>query len=80
MSDATCACPSHPGRTITDPVRHAAFHELVVEQGGPAGVVDAQSLQAHRGMRTAAPDMHSIRERHLREGKSSPGWRREASR
>lgn len=77
---ATCGCSTGPGVTITDPAAHAAWHELVVEQGGPAGRVDARSLQTARGMRTAAPDMHSIQARNERLGKSTPGWRREAGR
>lgn len=70
MTDCPC-----PGR-ITDPARHAAWHAEVVEQGGPAGLVNIDTLRAARGMRTPAPDDHRGRERNLREGKSSPGWRR----
>lgn len=49
----TCPCP---GR-ITDPQRHAAWHELVVEQGGPAGAVDVVSLSRARGHREATGEL-----------------------
>lgn len=45
-----CACPQHAGRRIVDLERHTAWHELVIEQGGPADVVDAVSLRDARGM------------------------------
>ena len=76
----TCDCPSYSGRTITDPQRHAGWHALVEQQTGiPAGsVVTARSLQAAQGWKTEAPDDHKTREKHLRSGKSAPGWRRRA--
>jgi hypothetical protein len=45
-----CPCPQRPGRTITNPETHSAFHELVIAQGGPAGLVNAETLQAARGI------------------------------
>lgn len=42
-----CGCPAD-GRIVDQDV-HDAFHALVVEQGGPAGVVNAETLQAARG-------------------------------
>lgn len=44
----TCPCPTYPGRTITDPATHAAWHALVVEQGGPDGLCDLNALVAAR--------------------------------
>lgn len=49
-----CACPATPGVTVTDRAAHDAWHSLVVEQGGPAGVVDMLSLQRARGAARAA--------------------------
>lgn len=40
------ACPC-PGR-ITDPVRHAQWHAEVVAAGGPAGIVNVETLRAAR--------------------------------
>lgn len=51
-STLSCGCPSHRGRSITDQAAHDAWHALVVEQGGPAGVVDAVTLRAARGFKT----------------------------
>lgn len=75
-----CGCPA--SSVVSDLAKHRAWHDLVTEQTGiPYGQpVDAAALQAARGMRTPAPDMHAIAERNLRQGKSSPGWRREAAR
>lgn len=73
--ETECLCPN--GNRTPE---HLAWHRLVIEQGGPAGLVNAKTLQAARGMKTAAPDMHSIQARNERLGKSSPGWRREAAR
>ena len=73
--DATeCHCPNGNRSSA-----HLAWHRLVIEQGGPAGMVNARTLQEARGMKTAAPDMHKIQARNERQGKSSPGWRRKAA-
>jgi hypothetical protein len=54
---APCGCPQHPGRSISDPAAHAAWHALVVEQGGPAGRVDVETLKEERDLAVApAPD------------------------
>lgn len=45
----SCGCPTGPGRTITDPAKHAEWHRLVLEQGGPSGAVNAASLLRVRG-------------------------------
>ena len=39
-----CRCIGRPILTA----RHTAWHELVVAQGGPAGLVNAETLQAAR--------------------------------
>lgn len=44
-----CGCPTSPARAVVDQVAHARFHRLVVEQGGPAGAVDAASVRLARG-------------------------------
>jgi hypothetical protein len=74
-----CGCPA--SFRPRSEAGHLRYHALVTEQTGiPWGdPVDAQSLQAARGMKTPAPDMHSIAERNERQGKSSPGWRRRAA-
>lgn len=59
------ACPQHPFRWI-NPI--------------PDPDRTYKALRARAGLSTEAPDMHKIRERHVRQGKSSPGWRREAAR
>lgn len=66
-----CGCPKSPGKRIHDVDRHLAFHALVVEQGGPEGVVDFASVRAMRGQTHQAPDMHKVHEKHVRLGKSS---------
>lgn len=73
--DATeCRCPNGSRSPA-----HLAWHRLVIEQGGPAGLVNAQTLRDARGMKTAAPDMHKIAARNEQQGKSVPGWRRKAA-
>ncbi len=44
-----CGCPTSPARTVVDELAHTRWHRLVVEQGGPAGAVDAHSLREVRG-------------------------------
>jgi len=44
-----CGCPVHRGRTVVDEELHAAFHALVVEQGGPAGEVRTATTRAALG-------------------------------
>ena len=55
MTAAPCGCPTGPGRSITDEARHADWHRLVIEQGGPAGLVNAETLRAARGWKTPPP-------------------------
>ena len=53
----TCQCPTYPGRRTTDELQHFSWHAEVVEQGGPAGLVTTEALQAARGHAvTAIPD------------------------
>jgi hypothetical protein len=74
-----CGCPL--GRAITSPARHEAWHALVVEQGGPAGAVDLETLQAARGFKTLAPTGETIIDVKARaSGKRASGKLREASR
>jgi hypothetical protein len=77
-----CGCPKRVGHRIRDRELHLRWHELVVEQGGPAGRVDAYTLRDARGIQTISPGSvgAKIVERNERTGKSSPGWRRKASR
>lgn len=78
---SACRCPQTPGRTITDPARHAAWHTLVVEQGGPAELVDLQALREARGPRAvSAPTETVVDERARASGKRASGKLREASR
>jgi hypothetical protein len=53
-------CPVDDLRQITDPARHAAWHQLVVDQGGPVGAVNAETLQAARGFKTVTPAAETI--------------------
>ncbi|MGZ4597438.1 MAG: hypothetical protein ACXV3V_10975 [Actinomycetes bacterium] len=55
----SCSCPQHPGRAITDPAGHAAWHQLVEEQGGPAGLVNLATLRAARGFNTPPPTVQT---------------------
>lgn len=76
-----CGCPDGPALTITDPTQHAAWHTLVVEQGGPAGAVNAETLQAARGFKTITPAGETmLDERARKSGKRASGKLREASR
>jgi hypothetical protein len=43
----TCGCPAD--RRIVDQDAHDAFHALVIEQGGPAGVVNAKTCELECG-------------------------------
>lgn len=77
----SCSCPAHPGRAVTDPAAHAAWHQLVVEQGGPASLVDLESLRAARGFQTATPTGETaLDERARKSGRRASGALREASR
>lgn len=82
MTEPTpCACPTAPGRTISDPSRHAAWHALVVEQGGPADLVDAVSLRATRGFKTETLTAETILDvKNRLTGRSVNGARRRAAR
>lgn len=52
-----CGCPTSTGRIINDVAQHAAWHRLVVEQGGSAGTVNATTLLKARGItRSARPE------------------------
>jgi hypothetical protein len=76
-----CGCQGGLASTITDPARHAAWHALVVEQGGPAGAVNAETLQAARGFKTVTPAGETLLdERARKSGKRASGKLREASR
>lgn len=73
---AECGCPVGPGRVITDPARHAAWHAEVAGQTGlETGPIDAQALRpfGHGG---GYLNDHKIRERNIKSGKSVAGWRR----
>ena len=43
-----CGCPSTS--VISDQVGHRQYHQLVVDQGGPHGVVNARTLREARGI------------------------------
>jgi hypothetical protein len=81
-STRPCGCPLGGAVPAEREAEHRAFHALVEEQTGIAWgqPLHGESLQAARGMKTSAPDGHVIAERNERQGKSSPGWRRRASR
>ena len=64
-----CGCPTtHP---LTDPERHEHWHQLVFDQGGPRGTVDARSMQQARGV-AAGP----VRARSAARPPSFLEWRR----
>lgn len=48
MTRRACGCPVVPARTVTDEAAHAAFHALVVEQGGPSGEVRTGTTRGTR--------------------------------
>jgi hypothetical protein len=76
-----CGCPTGPAHKITSQDRHDAFHALVVEQGGPAGVVNLETLQAARGFKTLTQAGETILdERARKSGRRASGKLREASR
>lgn len=77
---ADCGCPTYRGRAITDRALHATFHELVEQQGGPAGTVDAYTLQAERGFLTGTLTGETLLDRRARaSGKRASGALRRAS-
>jgi hypothetical protein len=47
MTTRPCGCPS-AGVVAVDDEAHGRWHQLVVAQGGPAGVVDVITLPAAR--------------------------------
>jgi hypothetical protein len=76
-----CGCPDQPHRRILNPAAHAAWHALVVEQGGPAGEVNAQTLRAARGFSTPTPASETVLDVRARAtGRRASGALREASR
>lgn len=76
-----CRCPQYRGVTITDPAKHREWHALVVEQGGPDGLVNAETLKAARGFKTATVSGETILDVRAREsGKRASGALRRASR
>lgn len=76
-----CACPLGPGHTIGDQAAHDAWHALVVEQGGPAELVNADTLRAARGFRTGTLTGETILDTRAREsGKRASGALRRAAR
>lgn len=78
-TQAPCGCPV--SRRITDQATHDTFHTLVIEQGGPAGRVDANSLRASRGHITGTLPGETILDTRARQsGKRASGVLREASR
>lgn len=76
-----CGCPTTPGRTVTDPERHTAWHALVETQGGPAGAVDHVTLCAARGFATPTLMSETVLDRRAVEsGRRVSGARRRAAR
>ncbi len=76
-----CACPSGPGRAVTDSAVHGAWHALVVDQGGPAGVVDVVSLRTARGFKTETSLGETVLDERARSsGRRASGRLREACR
>jgi hypothetical protein len=75
----SCPCPQRPGRHITDRAVHAAFHELVISQGGPVGVVNAMTLREARGMLGGTPGTTAFDVRVEKLGQRASGARRRAA-
>lgn len=73
----SCGCLTR-GVTAVDEQRHAAWHAQVAKQLGVdvPGPLGQTALQAARGYRGIGVVDHAKREKDLRTGKSSPGWRR----
>ena len=74
-----CSCPQGPGRTITDPERHAAWHALVAEQGVTSEFVNAATLQAARGLAGGPASSTIVDTRAIASGKRVNGERRRAA-
>lgn len=75
-----CGCSDRGVRHV-DEVLHAAWHALVVEQGGPAGRVGLAELRASRGptAHPLPPGAETVLDaRNRAQGKSNPGWQRQA--
>lgn len=64
-----CGCLDARGHTITDPDRHVAWHALVVEQGGPAGAVNGETVRQARGMSMVAPPDRTLIDVRKRTGR-----------
>lgn len=78
---APCGCPAGPGRQISDQAKHAAWHALVVEQGGPAGEVSVDTLRAARGFKGETFASETILDvKNRATGRSVSGARRRAAR
>lgn len=76
-----CGCPTGPGRTVRDAAAHDAWHALVLEQGGPAGAVNATTLRAARGFKTETLRAETVLDEKARaSGKRASGKLRRAAR
>lgn len=76
-----CGCPSTAGHRINDVPRHLAWHALVVEQGGPVGAVNVETLRAARGFKGETFASETILDvRNRATGRSVSGARRRAAR
>ena len=75
----TCECPMR-GVVHRDEAVHAAWHAIVVEQGGPDGPVNHYSLKAARGFKTQTVTGETILDQRAREsGKRASGALRRAA-
>lgn len=67
----TCGCPQQRGRTVTDSELHAAWHALVVAQGGPVGEVNDSTLRLARGLSNDAPPERTLIDDRKRTGRKT---------
>ena len=75
-----CGCRISAGSRIVDEGKHAAWHELVVAQGGPVGEVSLNTLRAARGMQTVSLSSETILDSRARDsGKRASGECRRAA-
>lgn len=72
-----CGCLG--GVVVCDVDRHLAWHALVVEQGGPAGVVNAETVREARGLAGGTPGTTYFDVRVEKLGQRASGARRRAA-
>ena len=74
-------CPSCPDAVISDPVKHTEWHQLVEQQTGLTGWVNATTLAKARGFTTPTPASETVLDRRaIESGRRVSGQRRRSAR